>query len=447
MKESVPKMSGRIYKGERYSFTRYEKRLGKGGNGAVYDVKLEENEVIKFPVVAKFFEYEGPNKEKRYARFRKEIHALQDLNGIEGIIDIIDMKCPEGTPQSKNEAWYLMPKAKVYRVNQKKDIYYKITDMLQLAHIIQNVHKKEGAHRDIKPENILILNDKIVLSDFGLYWNVREDRLTVTNERVGPYKIMPPELENVQDDLEIDFRPADVYLFAKVLWMTLKEDAIGFRGQYQRGDAQIYLNKEKYENVVTLEPIHKLMEEATFDEMRKRISIAKCIEYLELQCKIMIEPKSISKGKIDQLQYEEYSKRVIANNEPDEVSYTDKNIISDMLKGIISLADFYIESIETNQREQIQITDIVAEQRGSCKLLLYIDGNKIKEYLLNIKVMRYSKSNGKIVLELGNDLKVTESYVPYAGSRRGFRNIYSQVYLSSNERIIITCNKEETVSF
>lgn len=447
MKESVPKMSGRIYKGERYSFTRYEKRLGKGGNGAVYDVKLEENEVIKFPVVAKFFEYEGPNKEKRYARFRKEIHALQDLNGIEGIIDIIDMQCPEGTPQSKNEAWYLMPKAKVYRVNQKKDIYYKITDMLQLAHIIQNIHKKEGAHRDIKPENILILNDKIVLSDFGLYWNVREDRLTVTNERVGPYKIMPPELENVQDDLEIDFRPADVYLFAKVLWMTLKEDAIGFRGQYQRGDAQIYLNKEKYENVVTLEPIHKLMEEATFDEMRKRISIAKCIEYLELQCKIMIEPKSISKGKIDQLQYEEYSKRVIANNEPDEVSYTDKNIISDMLKGIISLADFYIESIETNRREQIQITDIVAEQRDSCKLLLYIDGNKIKEYLLNIKVMRYSKSNGKIVLELGNDLKVTESYVPYAGSRRGFGNIYSQVYLSSNERIIITCNKEETVSF
>ena len=357
------------------------------------------------------------------------------------------MQCPEGTPQSKNEAWYLMPKAKVYRVNQKKDIYYKITDMLQLAHIIQNIHKKEGAHRDIKPENILILNDKIVLSDFGLYWNVREDRLTVTNERVGPYKIMPPELENVQDDLEIDFRPADVYLFAKVLWMTLKEDAIGFRGQYQRGDAQIYLNKEKYENVVTLEPIHKLMEEATFDEMRKRISIAKCIEYLELQCKIMIEPKSISKGKIDQLQYEEYSKRVIANNEPDEVSYTDKNIISDMLKGIISLADFYIESIETNRREQIQITDIVAEQRDSCKLLLYIDGNKIKEYLLNIKVMRYSKSNGKIVLELGNDLKVTESYVPYAGSRRGFGNIYSQVYLSSNERIIITCNKEETVSF
>ncbi len=227
--------------------------------------------------------------------------------------------------------------------------------------------------------------------------------------------------------------------------MTLKEDVIGFRGQYQRGDTQIYLNKERYENVVTLEPIHKLMEEATFDEMRKRISIEKCIEYLELQCKIIIEPESILNGKIHQLQYEEYSKSVIANNEPDEVSYTDKSTILDMLKGIIMLADFYIESVEENWREQIQITDIVVGKEDSYKLLLYIEGNKIKEYLLNVKVMRCLKSNGEIILELGNDLKVVESYIPYAGSRHGFGNIYSQVYLSSNERIIITCNKEETV--
>lgn len=39
---------------------------------------------------------------------------------------------------------------------------------------------------------------------------------------------MPPELENVQTDLDLDFRPSDVYLFAKVLWMTLKGDNIGF---------------------------------------------------------------------------------------------------------------------------------------------------------------------------------------------------------------------------
>lgn len=37
-----------------------------GGNGAVYDVELEEKDDLGFPVVAKFFEYSGDDKEKRY---------------------------------------------------------------------------------------------------------------------------------------------------------------------------------------------------------------------------------------------------------------------------------------------------------------------------------------------------------------------------------------------
>lgn len=66
MKESVQKMSGRKkYKGERYSFFR-DKKFGHGGNGAVYDVELEEKDDLGFPVVAKFFEYSGDDKEKRY---------------------------------------------------------------------------------------------------------------------------------------------------------------------------------------------------------------------------------------------------------------------------------------------------------------------------------------------------------------------------------------------
>ena len=38
-KEGVQRMSGeKIYKGEKYCFTRGEKPLGRGGNGTVYDV-------------------------------------------------------------------------------------------------------------------------------------------------------------------------------------------------------------------------------------------------------------------------------------------------------------------------------------------------------------------------------------------------------------------------
>lgn len=134
---------------------------------------------------------------------------------------------------------------------------------------------------------------------------------------------MPPELENVQTDLDLDFRPSDVYLFAKVLWMTLKGDNIGFRGQYQRGDVQIFLNKENFDDVITLEPIHKLIEEATFEDMNKRISIHQCIDYLELQCKLLSERERemLSDELVSQLLYDEHSKTIIERAVPGQLIY------------------------------------------------------------------------------------------------------------------------------
>ena len=341
MKESVQKMNGRKkYVGELYSFYRENRSIGSGGNGAVYNVELLSNNGFEFPIVAKFFEYEGRDKEKRYKRFKNEIMALNELKDITGVMKIIDKKCPQHVPQSKEEAWYLMPKAKPYKPTRTSNLYDKIIDMLQLAQIIKCIHDRKGAHRDIKPENILILDGRIVLSDFGLYWVIDEERLTNLNERIGPYKIMPPELENVHTDLNLDFRPSDVYLFAKVLWMALMGDNIGFRGQYQRGDVQIFLNKENFGDIITLEPIHKLIEEATFEEMDKRISIHQCIDYLELQRKLLNdrERELISNELISQLLYDEYCKMVVECAEPDEMIYEDASTIFNMLRGVIPIS-------------------------------------------------------------------------------------------------------------
>ena len=160
LKESVQKMNGRKkYKGELYSFFRSERNIGSGGNGAVYDVEFEGDEGFEFPIVAKFFEYGGVDKEKRYNRFKNEIIALNALKGIEGIMEVIDKQCPHVVPQTKDEAWYLMPKVKPYKLNRKRNIYSKILEMLQLARIIQSIHERDKAHRDIKPENILVLNE------------------------------------------------------------------------------------------------------------------------------------------------------------------------------------------------------------------------------------------------------------------------------------------------
>lgn len=441
LKESVQKMNGKKkYKGELYSFFRSEKSIGSGGNGAVYDVEFDGNEELGFPVVAKFFEYNGADKEKRYHRFKNEIITLNTLKGIEGIMEVIDKQCPNNVPQTKDEAWYLMPKAKPYRINRKSDIYSKILEMLQLARIIQSIHEMDKAHRDIKPENILVLNGRLVLSDFGLCWGIGEERLTRLNERVGPYKIMPPELERVQTDLDLDFKPSDVYLFSKVLWMTLKGDNIGFRGQYQRGDVQIYLNKEDYGDVITLEPIHKLIEEATFEKMEKRISIQKCIEYLELQCKILKseEDKSLSDEFVNQLLYDEYSKKIITSSKPDELIYEDSAIIIRMLKEIIPVSNIFVESLRNGQKpKQILITDFEDSTNGIYKLLYYNKGIKIKEYLLNINKMNYSNLSSIISLELNNISLVEEGYIAYSETGHGFGNEYHRIYFSSDEKIII----------
>ena len=74
VKGFVQKMNGRKkYIGELYGFYRKNRSIGKGGNGAVYEVELLSGNGLNFPVVAKFFEYEGPDKEKRYKRFKNEI--------------------------------------------------------------------------------------------------------------------------------------------------------------------------------------------------------------------------------------------------------------------------------------------------------------------------------------------------------------------------------------
>ena len=80
------------------------------------------------------------------------------------------------------------------------------------------MHKGNYVHRDIKPANVFIKGNGLILGDLGIVFVPGQpDRLTVTDERVGPRDYMPQwadlgqRLENVHTNF-------DVYMLGKLLW-------------------------------------------------------------------------------------------------------------------------------------------------------------------------------------------------------------------------------------
>ena len=340
----------RIYRGERISFQRAGKRIGRGGNGEVYPIAITEGytqlteDQQKCKYVVKLFSVWGKSqveRERRYIRFCQEVKKQSELSEyIPGIMPIVDWCLPEKCPTNK-EAWYIMPVAesieKVYGMN----LIEKLDIMLHLLDIIDGIHQEGVAHRDIKPDNLFLLDGKICLADFGLLWTKTSPSISVEGIPVGPYSIIPPEMESGQRIRGFTYRESDIYLFAKVLWIIIKGRKAGFYGEYYRSNAQMNLSCENY-NCTTFEPLHMLLEGATCHKWEERITIKRCRE-------LLIDQLYICKGilPIEKEQayiQKEASKFFKLRTEPDETVYKDSQKIYE-----------YLDTVLKNQKLQMQI--------------------------------------------------------------------------------------------
>lgn len=257
-------------------------RISEGGNGVVYHVKVVEHsgDLNYSGFVVKVLK--ATNDEKRKIRFYKEIEIVNELRKNDcRIIPIIDHSKIEGKLH-----WYIMPEAKKYHCTQKDSITI-LYDMYEIGELIKMIHELGYAHRDIKPDNILLLDGKVHLTDFGLVWK-DDDSVNITddNDHIGPRKIRPPELETINLDAKIDYRASDIYLLAKTIWMMLMRNIRGFAGEYNRADNQIYIDANVLGTTMTLEPLHKMMEQATKSNFNDRISIEDVLTHLSNQIKV-----------------------------------------------------------------------------------------------------------------------------------------------------------------
>lgn len=258
--------------------------IGHGGNGSVYKVTVLESRLAKVPVNSQFaMKCFSARKDlsKRKQRFQREISTVQELQDtIDGIIPIYD-----SCGSLKSQMWYLMPIAQQYEF-QSYSLQTILDDAVILAETLQQVHQSDFCHRDIKPSNLLQYNGRICLADFGLALKKGEEhRLTEIGEFLGPVGFRPPELQFITN-FEYDTCKSDVYMLAKTIWTLITKRDFGFVGEYKREEPDLYLDPVKY-NVLTFEPMHRLLEGATKYNYEQRISLTELIQFLKIQQSVL----------------------------------------------------------------------------------------------------------------------------------------------------------------
>ena len=104
---------------------------------------------------------------------------------------------------------------KALLLREKLTIERVVKMAIDLASALTRAHQLNIIHRDLKPANILIGADKTAkLSDFGIAWVQRLERLTSDDGMVGTLNYMAPEMisEGVVD------KRSDIWSFGTVLF-------------------------------------------------------------------------------------------------------------------------------------------------------------------------------------------------------------------------------------
>ena len=157
---------------------------------------------------------------KRLERFEREITALSELEhpNITKLVDwdvtaerpwFVQEYCPGGDLQD-----YVSARDGI-------DPIFALDLILDVARALIYAHSEGKVHRDIKPANIYLGEDNgpAVLGDFGLCWVDDGERLTLTDEAVGSFRYMAPELaDGVIEEPEW---MVDVYSLGKVLYFMI----------------------------------------------------------------------------------------------------------------------------------------------------------------------------------------------------------------------------------
>ena len=243
------------------------KLLARGGNGEVWTAKDIDSQNVAVKILVTL-------GEKRYMRFEDEVSVVESNSDIEGIIPIfshgkIDLSSTE-------IPYYIMPIAQSIEIALKnRTIIEKIGLLIEVAKTLKQLHGRGISHRDLKPPNLLYYRDRICISDFGLADFPEKGDLTEKWEDIGPKWTMAPEMR--RNASSADGRKADIYSFAKSIWILITNQRKGFDGQYF---PDTVLDIKSLSGMEFTSPLDSLLQISTDNDPDKRPSIDTVIDEL-----------------------------------------------------------------------------------------------------------------------------------------------------------------------
>lgn len=240
-------------------------QIGKGGNGIVYEATDKDSQTVVVKILS------NP-KGYNLGRFKNEISALSKLSDVRGVMPILDYNL------DGDIKWYSMPLAIPSKEFLSDKSYYGIIEFYsEIANTLRELHLKEIYHRDIKPDNLLVLDGIPVIADFGLVQLPDAEHLTKHGDKLGPAFFIAPEMIGNPDTA--DSGKADVYSFAKSLWVALTDQNFPIIGEHDLTYKPILVSS--YINDSRLLQIDSLISLATKLDPEKRINIGQVADNLQ----------------------------------------------------------------------------------------------------------------------------------------------------------------------
>jgi len=402
--------------------------IGSGGFGCVFQAKrISDNQLFAVKTLTSSF----PSIEEKNC-FMNEIKLAQTLSG-EHIIQYEYFH--DGEKYNNLPPYIIMEYAKqgtlenILDQRKKSNKYFELNELIeiykQLINAMININKVL-VHRDIKPANILINNNILKVTDFGLSKMVEEQTRTKTFKGGGTYYYMSPECWNYdKNTIQMDIYSMGIIFYELATleypYKISTYDEQGFKSAHVFGHIQNSTKLQKNTNPQIASIIIKMLDKARQNRFDNWEDILKKLEHQNDNKDILgslIQETINIKNDIDIATQKRNEEVAIQKMEKETfINLAKFQFESDIITPIQEYIEQYNESSSTNDKAYLRQLTQYDDIKFKYKFII----PSIEEIIIECKIILKNSFEKEVPLDnhfeyLGNSTKKIK-YTPTLKSK------------------------------